>query len=116
MGLALASPGSMQAYDIKRGHGRTLEGTGLQEVLEDCYDSVSEDAGGFLVRHGAIKEMKVWVEGNQLHVDMAMDPQVDDATAADTIRAHNTFLEAATGFNAKQRRSRLQKKAKEGKL
>lgn len=110
----MAPPGFMQAYDIKRGHARTLEGTGLQDILEICYDSVSENAEGFLVRHGAIKEMRVWVEGNQLHVDMAMNPQVDDATAADTIRAHNAFLERATGFNGKQRRSRLQKKAKAG--
>ncbi len=100
----------MQAYDIKRGHGKTLEGDGLLTILQDCYDSVSQESAGFLVRHGAIQEMKVWVEGNQLHVDMSMNPGVDDATAADTIRAHNAFLERATGFNSKQRRSRLKKK------
>ncbi|MFQ5918437.1 MAG: DUF5611 family protein [Thermoplasmata archaeon] len=106
----------MQAYDIKRGHGKTLEGAGLRDILEDCYDSVAPEGAGFLVHHGAIQAMQVWVEGNQLHVDMTMDTGVDDATAADTIRAHNVFLERATGFNAKQRRSRLQKKVKEGKL
>ncbi|MFQ5908470.1 MAG: DUF5611 family protein [Thermoplasmata archaeon] len=109
-------PVSMQAYDIKRGHGRSLEGEGLHKILDECYESVSEEDDGYFVRHGAIREMRVWIEGNQLHVDMAMDPGVDDATAGDTIRAHNTFLERATGFTAKQRRSRLQKKAKEGKL
>ncbi|MFQ5552401.1 MAG: DUF5611 family protein [Thermoplasmata archaeon] len=106
----------MQAYDIKRGHARTLEGDGLKTILEECYASVSQDGEEYLVRHGAIQEMRVWVETNQLHVDMAMNPQVDDATAADTIRAHNRFLEQATGFTAKQRRSRMQRKAKEGKL
>ncbi|MEE9592340.1 MAG: DUF5611 family protein [Thermoplasmata archaeon] len=106
----------MRAYDIKRGHGRSLEGEGLHDILEECYASVSEEGEGYLVRHGAIREMKVWIEGNQLYVDMVMDPGVDDATAGDTIRAHNAFLAQATGFNAKQRRSRLQKKAKEGKL
>lgn len=105
---------SMRAYDIKRGHARTLEGGGLQSILEDCYDAVAEVDAAFLVRHGAIQEMRVWVEENRLHVDMTMDPQVDDATAADTIRAHNAFPERATGFNGKQRRRRLQKKAKEG--
>ncbi|MFQ5985954.1 MAG: DUF5611 family protein [Thermoplasmata archaeon] len=105
----------MRAYDIKRGHARTLEGDGLKMILEECYTSVSRDGEEYLVRHGAIREMRVLVEANQLHVDMAMDTQVDDATAADTIRAHNAFLEQATGFTAKQRRSRLQKKAKEGK-
>jgi hypothetical protein len=106
----------MQAYDIKRGHGKTLEGTGLEDILEGCYDTVSREGEGFLVHHGAIQEMKVWIEGNELYVDMTMNTAVDDATAADTIRAHNIFLERATGFNAKKRRSRLQKKAKEGTL
>ncbi|MFQ6012669.1 MAG: DUF5611 family protein [Thermoplasmata archaeon] len=106
----------MKAYDIKRGHARTLEGEGLRQILERCYGSVSAYGKGFRVRHGAIKEMTVWVEDNRLYVDMAMDPGVNDATAADTIRAHNAFLAQATGFTAKQRRSRLQKRAKEGEI
>lgn len=106
----------MQAYDIKRGHGKTLEGEGLERILQECFGSVGQREEGYEVRYGAIKEMAVWVEGNQLYVDMTMDTEVDDTTAGDTIRAHNTFLERATGFTAKQRRSRVQKKAKEGKL
>jgi hypothetical protein len=31
-------------------------------------------------------------------------------------RKYNEFMEKATGFNAKERSKRLQKKAKEGKL
>jgi len=31
-------------------------------------------------------------------------------------KKYNVFMEAATGFNAKERSKRLQKKAKEGKL
>ncbi len=49
----------MRAYDIKRGHGKTLEGDGLLTILQDCYDSVSQENAGFLVRHGAIHEMRV---------------------------------------------------------
>ncbi|MCJ2541176.1 MAG: DUF5611 family protein [Candidatus Thermoplasmatota archaeon] len=36
--------------------------------------------------------------------------------ASESIRRYNKFLEAATGFNTKQRSKRLQKKAKEGKM
>ncbi|HPD08781.1 MAG TPA: DUF5611 family protein [Methanomassiliicoccales archaeon] len=36
--------------------------------------------------------------------------------AADTIKRWNDFLERATGFTSKERRNRLQKKAKDGKL
>jgi len=33
-----------------------------------------------------------------------------------TIKAYNTFLEKVTGYTAKERGKRAQKKAKEGKL
>ncbi len=58
--------------------------------------------------------MSVWFDGKTLYVDTNMERDVDTETAAATIRAYNTFLEQATGFTAKQRRQRIQKKAKEG--
>jgi hypothetical protein len=45
-----------------------------------------------------------------------MDPTVNDDVALQTIRAYNTFLERATGYSAKERGKRAQKKAKDGKL
>jgi hypothetical protein len=45
-----------------------------------------------------------------------MDPTVPDDVAGSTIKAFNTFLERVTGYTAKERGKRAQKKAKEGKL
>lgn len=106
----------MQAYDVRRGHGAVLEGQGLRKILEARFGSAEEQDGVFRVRQGAIEEMSTWFDGKTLYVDTNMRRDVDDETAAATIQAYNAFLEEATGFTAKQRRKRLQKKAKDGKL
>lgn len=104
----------MRAYDIKRGHMKELEGGGLRRILEDAFGEAEADGDGYRVSYGGIRTMRVWVEDTRLHVDMEMNPEVDDETAMATVRANNAFLEAATGFTAKQRRKRLEKAAKKG--
>ncbi len=106
----------MQAYDIKRGHARELEGDGLKRVLEEIFGEVTEVNGTLRVSHGAIRDMTAWFDGEKLYVDTNMDREADERTAAETIRTFNAFLERATGLSSKQRRKRLQKKAKEGGL
>lgn len=106
----------MQAYEIKRGHFKNLEGDGLRKLLEETFGDVKVDGERLRVSYGAIREMTVWTDGKMLYVDTTMERSVDDQTAAATIRAYNSFLERATGFTSKQRRERLQKRAKEGKL
>jgi hypothetical protein len=51
-----------------------------------------------------------------LIVNTTTDTKAKADVASDTIKQYNVFLEKATGFNSKERRTRLQKKAKEGKL
>lgn len=106
----------MQAYDVKRGHGKTLEGDGLRSLLEEVFGEVTEAEGVLHVRQGALRDLTAWYDGKTLYVDTNMERDVDDATAGATIQAYNAFLQRATGFTAKQRRQRVQKKAKEGKL
>ncbi len=106
----------MQAYDIKRGHSKVLEEDGLRRILEDIFGDVTEEEGILRVSHGALREMTVWFDGKQLFVDTNMDRGVDAETAAQTIRAYNTFLERGTGLSSKERKKRLQKKAKKGRL
>lgn len=104
----------MRAYDIKRGHHKTLEGDGLQRILEEAFGAVTAEGDAYRVSFGAIKKMRVRLQDKQLVVDKEMDPEVDEETAAATVRANNAFLKEATGFTSKQRRDRLQKAAKEG--
>ena len=109
----------MTVQDIKRGHWRVVDGDGLKNLMEDFFDTpVSvEDDGWHMVEYGALKPLKVKMDSKtELEVISITDPDVADNVASESIRRYNKFLEAATGFNSKQRSKRLQKKAKEGKL
>ncbi len=62
---------------------------------------------------GAIERLVARPVGAELEVDMRMNPKVPDEVAAETIRRYNAFLEAVTGYTAKERASRLRKSAGE---
>jgi hypothetical protein len=109
----------MVVQDIKRGHWRNYEDKGIKGLMEEHFETdVSEDDDGWCyVEYGALDPLKVrMVSKSELEVITAANPKVEPAVAQDTIRRYNQFLEAATGFNSKQRSKRMQKKAKEGKL
>jgi len=85
--------------------------------MNDIFGNASERDGKIVSSFGALKELTAWASAkNVISIDTKMDPSVGDQVAQDTIKAFNTFLERATGFSAKERTKRAQKKAKEGKL
>lgn len=109
----------MTVQDIKRGHWRSYEDKGIKGLLEEHFDSTVsvEDDGWCQVEYGALKPLRVKMHSKtELEIITEANPDVTSDVAGDTIRRYNHFLEAATGFNAKQRSKRLQKKAKEGKM
>ena len=109
----------MTVQDIKRGHWRVVDGDGLRNMMEDHFEtSVDVDNDGWhMVEYGALKPLKVkMLSKSELEVLTTSDPEVPNDVASESIRRYNKFLEAATGFNSKQRSKRLQKKAKDGKL
>jgi len=107
----------MQEYEVRRGHQENIEPAKLKAHMQELFGSVDEKDGKLISSFGALKEIVAWPgKKNILMVDTKMDPSVADDVALRTIKAYNTFLERATGFTAKERGKRAQKKAKEGKL
>ncbi len=109
----------MAKQDIKRGHYKNIEGERLRELMEEVFETEPEvdGEGWHRVHWGALQPLAVMVESKgELVVEVESPPDVEPGTAAESIKRYNRFLEAATGFNAKQRSKRMQKKAKEGKL
>ncbi len=106
----------MRAYELRRGHGKNLEGDKLRAIAADTFGSASEEGGKVTVSYGAIDKLTAWTDGKQLFVDMAMKPGVPDDVASETIARNNRFLEAATGYTAKERSKKAQQAAKAGKL
>ncbi len=109
----------MTVQDIKRGHFKNVEGEGLKNLLEEHFGTSVEvdDEGWHMLAFGAMDPLKVRILSKaELEVRTFAKADVAPDLASDTIRRYNRFLEAATGFNSKQRSKRLQKKAKDGKL
>lgn len=107
----------MQTFDIKRGHFKNLENEGLRHIMADIFGDVEMEGEGYKANYGAMKPITVWLKSKkELCVDIVTEKEVSDDTAMKTIKAKNEFLQKATGFSAKERSKRLQKKAKEGKI
>ena len=106
----------MQQYELRRGHQKNIEGPKLKSILFEVFGTAEEKDGALHASFGAIDSLKVWSDGKSLFLDTKMNTQVSDEVASQTVRAFNRFLEQATGYTAKERGRRAQKKAKEGKV
>jgi hypothetical protein len=107
----------MQEYEVRRGHQENVAPAKLKAHMQEIFGNVQEREGKMVSTFGALKEVSAWsARKNTLTIETKMDPSVPDDVAQQTIKAFNTFLERATGFTAKERGKRAQKKAKDGKL
>ncbi|UCE91260.1 MAG: DUF5611 family protein [Methanobacteriota archaeon] len=106
----------MSEYEVRRGHQENISPEKLKAHMRDVFGNVEEKEERYVSSFGALRELRAWQGGkNILCVETDTDPGVDDEVALRTIKAYNTFLERATGYTAKERGKRAQKKAKEGK-
>ncbi len=106
----------MRAYELRRGHAKNVEGEKLRAIAADAFGSATVEGGKVVLSFGAIDKLTAWTDGKQLFVDMVMKTGVPDGVATDTIGRNNRFLEAATGYTAKERSKKAQQAAKAGKL
>jgi hypothetical protein len=104
-------------YDVKKGHGKVLEGDGLRKIAEEVFGSASVEGDMVVSKYGAMTHLEAKVKDkSNITVNTTTDTKASVELAADTIKQYNVFMEKVTGFTSKERRTRLQKKAKEGKL
>lgn len=104
-------------YDIKRGWYKNIEGEALGNLMREIFGNVNEDGDALVSSYGALVAIRVWVKDKssmEIVTEAAKSPS--DEEILDTKRKLNLFTEKATGFNAKQRRDRAKKKAKDGTL
>ena len=109
----------MTVQDIKRGHWKVVEGDGLKNMMEEHFASPVEvtDDGWHCVEYGALKPLRTkMLSKAELEIVTVSNPDVTVDVASESIHRYNRFLDAVSGFNSKERKKRLNKKAKEGKL
>ncbi|MGA7922776.1 MAG: DUF5611 family protein [Thermoplasmata archaeon] len=101
----------MQHYPVRPSHRRTLTTAHLEEVCRETFEEVAVADERIVGKFGAIARLQTWPDGKELAVDLVMDSSVPEPVQQETIRRFNRFLEAATGFSAKERARRLRKSA-----
>ncbi len=104
----------MQAYPVKRGQAKNIEGVRLKDMMEMAFGPVEEQEGKFVCAYGALERITAWTDGKSLFVDTKANPNVDNDTAVSTRERWTAFLEKATGFTSKQRAKKIQEEAKKG--
>jgi hypothetical protein len=104
-------------YEVKKGHGKELEGDGLLKITKEVFGSAKVEGDMVVSKYGAMTNLEAKVKDKAtVIINTTTDTKASVEVAADTIKQYNVFLEKVTGFTSKERRTRLQKKAKEGKL
>ena len=108
----------MKEFDIKRGWFKNIDGDGLSNLMKDVFGNVKAEGDKLVSSYGVLARIEVQVISKTvLAVDTVnADGDFEDETILNSKRALNKFMESATGFNAKARMKREQKKAKEGKI
>lgn len=106
-------------YDIKRGWFKNIEGDLLEQMMADVFGNVSKEGDLLVSSYGVLERIEVKVLAKD-KLDIATVNKEGAAASDDAIldskRRLNEFAEKATGFDAKARMKRAQKKAKEGTL
>lgn len=103
----------MQSFEVKRGHGKTLENGGLKSLMEEEFGDISENNNIYSGSFKALKSINVeFVSITEIRVKTEMDSDASLEDATEAHQAYNRFMEAATNFNAKQRVDRAKAKAK----
>jgi hypothetical protein len=107
-------------YDIKKGWFKNIEGDALAQMMESIFGNVRKDGDKLISSYGVMESIEVTVLAkDKLDITTTNVPDADkrsDDEILDSKRKLNAFAEKATGFDAKARMKRAQKKAKEGSL
>jgi len=100
-------------YPFKRGFKPDMER--IRGVLEEEFPTeIREEDGRLSLSFGALKSVRVSINGKKLNVITESDLSVSDELALDTNKRFRNFLEKATGYTAKQRLQMAKKEVSKG--
>ena len=106
-------------YDIKRGWFKNIEGDLLEQMMAQVFGNVKKEGDLLVSTYGVLDRIEVKILAKD-KLDIATVNKEGAAASDEAIlyskRRLNEFAEKATGFDAKARMKRAQKKAKEGTL
>lgn len=99
----------MQTYPVRPTHRSNLTVESLGELARQNFGDAKADGPAVETSYGALVKLRASAAGKELGVEVTMNPKVSDELARETIRRYNAFLEAVTGYSAKERAKRARK-------
>lgn len=105
-------------YDIKKGWFKNIEGDLLAQMMQEVFGNVKAEGDVLVSTYGVLDRIEVKVVSKTVLNITTVNSEgaKSDDEILDSKRRLNLFAEKATGFDAKARMKRAQKKAKEGTL
>jgi hypothetical protein len=105
-------------YDIKKGWFKKIDGDALGLMMGKTFGNIKKEGDVYVSSYGVLEEIRVTIlSKDKLDITTKnRDGPMTDEEILDSKRKLNAFTEQATGFDAKARMKRAQKKAKEGTL
>ena len=110
MGRA-ARNATVQTYPVRASHRSNLRPEALRELAQTSFGEARVDGERVEASYGALVSLRAQAAAKDLGVEVTMNPKVSDELARETIRRYNEFLEAVTGYSAKERAKRARKSA-----
>ncbi len=102
----------MREYRFKRGYKASEDR--LEELIVKYFGDFKKDGKVYVVRFGAMEELRLWIENKRLYAETKTNPNVPNDLAVKTIKAYNKFLEELTGYTAKERAKMMKKEVESG--
>ena len=105
-------------FDIKKGCYKNVEGEALPSLMKEVFGDVKKEGDAYVSAYGIMTRIEVRVVSKERLdiVTVNRSGPMTDEEIIESKRKLNEFAFKATGFDAKARMKRAQKKAKEGKL
>ena len=103
----------MNSFEIKRGHGKTLENGGLKSLMKDEFGEINEDGNLFSGSFKGITTINVeFMSITEIQVETETESGASPEDTHAAHQAYNRFMENATSFTSKERTKRAKAKAK----
>jgi len=102
----------MREYKFKRGY--KADESRLEELIKKYFGDYKKEGKVYVVKFGAMEELRVWIENEKLYAETKTNPKVPDEVAIQTIKTYNKFLEELTGYTAKERAKMMKKEVESG--
>ena len=105
----------MEDFDVRPGHFKTLGGNdGLEALMKELFGNANREGDHVVASFKLMTRVAArFKDAKLVEIEIVTDSSnPEHADAWPTIEARNKFMERATGYNTKERKKKLEARAK----